>query len=188
MSAQRGDGPPTVLSVVISIGSFAGELLAEFEDSSFRRGSIDHVNSLPAPPISDWHIAWSHHAHVRQPTQSGRVSPPHIGLEGLAMKRSFIIFATVGAVALTGIASTMPAEARGGFGPGLAGRVIAGALIAGAASSAYAWAPGPGYGGPGPGYGAYGSYEGGPGYYAPYGYSYGGYDQSQHGGQPYYGR
>jgi hypothetical protein len=106
------------------------------------------------------------------------------------MKRSSI-FATVGALALAGIASTMPAQARGGFGPGLAGGVIAGAVIAGAASSAYAWAPGPGYGGPGPGYAAYGSYdsyEGGPGYYAPYGYSYGGYDQSRHGGQPYYER
>jgi len=102
------------------------------------------------------------------------------------MKRSSVIFATVGALALAGIASTMPAEARGGFGPGLVGGAIAGVAIAGAASSAYAYAPGPGYGGSG--YGAYDSYQGGPGYYAPYGYSRGGYDQSQHGGQPYYGR
>jgi hypothetical protein len=107
--------------------------------------------------------------------------------KGLAMKRSAIIFATVGALALTGIASTRPAEARRGFGPGLAGGLIAGAVIAGAASSAYAWAPG--Y--PAPAYGYGGGYGGyGPGYYggpAPYGY-YGGYDQSKHGGQPYYGR
>jgi hypothetical protein len=107
-------------------------------------------------------------------------------LEGLAMKRSAIIFATVSALVLTGIASTRPAEARRGFGPGIgiAGGLIAGAAIAGAASSAYAWAPGYaepvyGYEGYGPGY-----YDGGP---APYGYSYGGYDQSQHGGQPYVG-
>ena len=98
------------------------------------------------------------------------------------MKRSAIIFATVGALALTGIASTRPAEARRGFGPGLAGGLIAGAVIAGAASAAYAWAPeGPVYG--------YGGYAGGPVYYGvPYGYSYGGYDQSRHGGQPSYGR
>jgi hypothetical protein len=106
------------------------------------------------------------------------------------MKKTAIIFATIGALALTGIASTRPAEARRGFGPGLAGGLIAGALIAGAASSAYAWAPGPGYG---PDYGAYNNYEGGPDYDrgpVPYGYSYGGYggDQSRHGGQPYYGQ
>ena len=88
--------------------------------------------------------------------------------------------ATVGALALTGIASTRPAEARRGFGPGLAGGLIAGAVIAGAASSAYAWAPES----PGPVYG-YGGYACGPVYY---GVPYGGYDQSRHGGQPYYGR
>jgi hypothetical protein len=113
-------------------------------------------------------------------------------LRDFAMKRSAIIFATVGALVLTGIASTRPAEARRGFGPGLAGGLIAGAVLAGAASSAYAWAPG--YPEPVYGYGGYGpgGYYGGP---APYGYYggpasyYGGYgDQSQHGGQPYYGR
>ncbi len=107
------------------------------------------------------------------------------------MKRSAVIFATVGAIALAGIASTKPAEARRGFGPGLAGGLIAGAVIGGVASSAYAWAPDRGYGYAGPGYGAYDGYQAGPGYYggsAPYGYSYSGYgDQSQHGGQPYYG-
>ena len=104
------------------------------------------------------------------------------------MKRSVITFAAVGALALAGIASTGSAEARRGFGPGLAGGLIAGAAIAGVASSAYAWAPGGpgrayGYGGYGPGYPVYSGYYGGP---SPYGYSYGGYDQSQHGGQPYY--
>jgi hypothetical protein len=111
--------------------------------------------------------------------------------EGLIMKKLTIVLATAGALALTAIASTGPAEARGGFGPALAGGLIAGAVIGGLASSAYAWAPGPG-----PAYGYYGGYVGGPGYYGgpvyegytPYGYPYGGYDQSQHGGEPYYGQ
>jgi hypothetical protein len=102
------------------------------------------------------------------------------------MKRSSAIFATVGALALAGIATTLPAQARG-FGPGLAGAVVGGAIVAGAASSAYAYGPGPGY------YDSY-AYDAGPGYYgAPYGRryngnTYGGYDESQHGGQPSYSR
>ena len=103
------------------------------------------------------------------------------------MKRSFAICATVGALALAAISTTMPAQARGGFGPGLAGAAIGGAIVAGAASSAYAYAPGPGYA-----YDSY-AYDNGPGYYgAPHGrYSrntYGSYDESQHGGQPSYSR
>jgi hypothetical protein len=104
------------------------------------------------------------------------------------MKGSSVICATVGALALAGIATTMPAEARGGFGPGLAGAAVGGAIVAGAASSAYAYGPGPAYA-----YDSY-DYDGGPGYYgAPYGgrYSrntYGSYDESQHGGQPSYSR
>jgi hypothetical protein len=101
------------------------------------------------------------------------------------MKRSSVICATVGALALAAISTTMPAQARGGFGPGLAGAAIGGAIVAGAASSAYAY--GPGYA-----YDSY-AYDSGPGYYgAPHGrYSrntYGGYDESQHGGQPSYTR
>ena len=108
------------------------------------------------------------------------------------MTRSSMMFATVGVVALAGLAATAPAEARRGFRPGIAvgaagiaAGVIAGAAIAGAASS-YAYAPGyGGYGGYGPGYyyGGPAPYYGGP---ASYGYSYGGYggDQSQLGGQP----
>jgi hypothetical protein len=105
----------------------------------------------------------------------------------IIMKKTAIIVATVGALALSAIATTAPAEARRGFGPGIAGGIIAGAAIAGAASSAYAWAPGPDayydQGGQG--------YYGGPGYGGPssYGYRYGSYsDQSEHGGQAYYGR
>jgi hypothetical protein len=101
------------------------------------------------------------------------------------MKSSGIICATIGAVAVAGIATTMPAEARG-FGPGFAGGMIAGALAAGAVSSAYAYAPGPGYAYPG-----YAYYGYGPGYYAPYNSAhraYGVYNESQHGGQPAYGQ
>jgi hypothetical protein len=99
------------------------------------------------------------------------------------MKRSSIICAAIGALALTGIATTMPAQARG-LGRAIAGGVIGGAIIAGAASSAYAYDGGPAY--------AYDSYDA-PGYYAPHarrynGNTYGGYDESQHGGQPSYSR
>ena len=101
------------------------------------------------------------------------------------MKSSAILCAAAGALALGGVATTSPAQARG-FGPAFAGGVVAGALVAGAASSAYAYAPGPGYA-----YDGY-AYEGyAPGYYArsgrPY-QTYGVYDESQHGGQPSYSR
>ena len=58
------------------------------------------------------------------------------------MKRSFVTCATVGALALAGVATTMPAQARG-LGPAIAGAAIGGAIVAGAASSAYAYGPGP---------------------------------------------
>ncbi|MBW7970030.1 hypothetical protein [Bradyrhizobium sp. BR 10289] len=103
------------------------------------------------------------------------------------MKATAIICTTVGALAAIGMATTMPAQARHwgpGWGPGLAGGLIAGAAIGAAASSAYAYAPGPGYatddgyayGGYAPGYHRWGrnrAYE-----------TYGVYDESQHGGQP----
>jgi len=103
------------------------------------------------------------------------------------VRNAAIVLATAGALAVAGIASPGPAEARGGFGPALAGGLIAGAAIAGVASSAYAWGPGYGYYGgyapryargcPSPGYGEYyncGSYAS-PGYGAPayYGNGYG---------------
>lgn len=90
--------------------------------------------------------------------------------------------AIIGVVAVAGLATTMPAQARH-FRPGFAGGLVAGALVAGAASSAYAYAPGPGY--------AYGGYGWGPGYDARDGgayRNYGVYDESQHGGQPSYTR
>jgi hypothetical protein len=154
-------------------------------------GARDALTFERGPDRAGRPLSRSLHAHVRQPIQCRRVGTSQNSIEGLAMKRSAMMLATVGALALTAIASTGPAEARRGFRPGLAvGGLIAGAAIAGAAaSSAYAWAPGD----PGPVYG-YGGYGGGPGYYggrSPYGYSYGGYggyDESTHGGQPYYSR
>jgi hypothetical protein len=98
------------------------------------------------------------------------------------MRKAAIVLATVGAVGISAVAVPSPAEARfrGGFGPALAGGLLAGAVIGGLASSAYAWGPGYGYDdgyyGYGPGY--YGGYA--PAYYGGYGYSgypayYGGY-------------
>lgn len=104
------------------------------------------------------------------------------------IKKAALVLGTVATVAL---AAAQPAEARwrhgGGWGPGLIGGLAAGALIAGAASSAYAYGPGYGYYGPGYGYYAprryyrpayYGYY--GPRYYRP---AYSGY----YAPRPYYG-
>jgi hypothetical protein len=104
------------------------------------------------------------------------------------MKSLAIACATVGTLALSGIATTMPAQARH-FGPGFAGGLIAGALVAGAASSAYAYGPGYAYYGDGPVYDGPVYYGYGPGYYGRYRHpyqSYGVYNDSQHGGQPSY--
>ena len=59
------------------------------------------------------------------------------------MTRLALIAATAGSLALSAVAA--PAEARGGFGPGLAGDLIAGAVIGGIASNAYGYGPGYGY-------------------------------------------
>jgi len=45
------------------------------------------------------------------------------------MKTAALILATVATLGVTAVAAPAPAEARGGFGPGLAGGLIAGALI-----------------------------------------------------------
>jgi hypothetical protein len=101
------------------------------------------------------------------------------------MRKLSIICATVGAIALTGLVTAAPAAARSGWGPGFAGGLVGGAIVGGAASSAYDYAPGPGYG-----VGGYESEYGVRGY-GSYGHPYrtfGTYDESQHGGQPSYGR
>lgn len=99
------------------------------------------------------------------------------------MRKAVLALATAAVIGFTALAAPSPAEAhwRGrGFGPGLAGGLIAAAVIGGIASSAYAYGPGYGYygGGYAPAY--YGGYA--PAYYggyAPvYGYApayYGGY-------------
>ena len=96
------------------------------------------------------------------------------------MKKTALVLATVGALALGTIATTTPAQARWhggwGWGPGIAGGLLAGAVIGGIASSAYGWGPYGYYGGYAPAYygGYYGPYAYAPTYsYAPvYGYRY----------------
>jgi len=87
--------------------------------------------------------------------------------------KTALVLATVGTLGLSAVAAPTPAEARwrGGFGPALAGGLIAGAVFGGLASSAYAYGPGYGY------YGYPRYYGGGyaPAYYGGYGYPWGGY-------------
>jgi hypothetical protein len=92
------------------------------------------------------------------------------------MKKAGLALATAATIGVTVFMPPSPAQAwRGGWGwgPALAGGLIAGAVIGGIASSAYAYGPGYGYYG-GPGYG----YYGGPGY----GYYGGGYAPAYYGG------
>ncbi|MDH2341008.1 MULTISPECIES: hypothetical protein [unclassified Bradyrhizobium] len=91
------------------------------------------------------------------------------------MKKTALVLATVGALGVSAVAAPTPAEARwrGGFGPALAGGLLAGALIGGLASSAYAYGPGYGYYGY-PGY--YDDYYA-PAYYGGY-YPWGGYTRT----------
>lgn len=95
------------------------------------------------------------------------------------MKKTALVLATVGALGVSALAAPTPAEARwrGGFGPALAGGLIAGAVFGGLASSAYAYGPGYGY------YG-YPAYYGGyaPAYYGGYAaYPWGGYTTTYYG-------
>ncbi|RZN11883.1 hypothetical protein CWO91_06960 [Bradyrhizobium genosp. SA-3] len=91
------------------------------------------------------------------------------------MKKTALVLATVGALGVSAVAAPTPAEARwrGGFGPALAGGLLAGALIGGLASSAYAYGPSYGYYGY-PGY--YDDYYA-PAYYGGY-YPWGGYTRT----------
>jgi hypothetical protein len=75
------------------------------------------------------------------------------------MRKTALVLAAAGALGISAVAAPTPAEAhwRGGFGPGLAGGLIAGALIGGLATSAYGYGPGYGYYGYGPAY--YGGYD-----------------------------
>ena len=101
-------------------------------------------------------------------------------VKGKPMKKAAVVLSAAAVIAVTTVSIATPVEARGGrgWGPGIAGGLIAGALIGGLASSAYGY--GPGYGYYGPGYGYYGGDA--PVYYGGYGSTYyGGY------GDPYYG-
>ena len=100
------------------------------------------------------------------------------------MRKAPLALAAAAVLGLTALAAPSPAEAHwrgGGFFPGVAGGLLAGAVIGGIASSAYAYGPGYGYG-YGPGYGYYGGYA--PAYYGD-GYYGGGYAPAYYGG--YYG-
>jgi hypothetical protein len=94
------------------------------------------------------------------------------------MRKAPLVLAAAAILGLTAVTAPSPAEARwrgGGFFPAVAGGLIAGAVIGGLASNAYAY---------GPGYGYYGGYA--PAYYG--GYGYGGYAPAYYGGyydEPY---
>lgn len=95
------------------------------------------------------------------------------------------MIATAATVGVTAVAAPAPVEARGWYGPGIAGGLVAGAVIGGIAANAWGYGPRYGYG---PGYGYYGyapayayvpaypivrrTYVYGPGYYGGYGPGY----------------
>jgi len=105
------------------------------------------------------------------------------------MRKLALVLATAVTLAVTAVAAPSPAHARyygHHGGAAIFGGLIAGAMIAGIASSAYGYGPGYGYyGGYYPAYPAYPAYYGG--YYPAY---YGGYYPGYYGGyvrRPYYG-
>ena len=116
------------------------------------------------------------------------------------MRKPALVLVTAATLAMAAVASPSPAHARYyGHGAGIVGGLVAGALIAGIASSAYGYGPGFGYGGYYPAYygGYYPAYYGGyyPGYVGGYVYrrSYYGYrhvyapSYAYYGGPRYYG-
>jgi hypothetical protein len=83
------------------------------------------------------------------------------------MRKAPLALAAAAVLGLTAVTAPSPAEAHwrgGGFFPAVAGGLIAGAVIGGLASNAYAY--GPGYGYYGGGYPYYGGYA--PAYYGGY--------------------
>jgi hypothetical protein len=134
-------------------------------------------------PACGFLFGWEFHAEklaMRCRVQSAASAWRFILVKGKAMKKAAVVLSATAVIAMTIVSIPTPVEARGGWGwgPGIAGGLIAGALIGGLASSAYGY--GPRYGYYGPGYGYYGG--GAPVYYGGYGHPYyGGY------GNPYYG-
>ena len=103
------------------------------------------------------------------------------------MRKAPLVLAAAAVVGLTAVAAPSSAKAHwrgggwgdGGFFPAVAGGLIAGAVIGGIASNAYAYSPGYGY------YDGYGSGYYGGGYAPAY---YGGsYAPAYYGGGGYYG-
>ncbi len=90
------------------------------------------------------------------------------------MRKAPLVLALAATLGLTAVTAPSPAEARHGFFPALAGGLVAGALIGGLASSAYAYGP----------YGYYGGYA--PAYYGGYPAYYGGYAPAYYGGYASY--
>jgi hypothetical protein len=83
------------------------------------------------------------------------------------MRKAPLALAAAAILGLTAVTAPSPAEVHwrgGGFFPAVAGGLIAGAVIGGLASNAYAY--GPGYGYYGGGYPYYGGYA--PAYYGGY--------------------
>jgi hypothetical protein len=83
------------------------------------------------------------------------------------MRKAPLALAAAAVLGMTAVTAPSPAEAHwrgGGFFPAVAGGLIAGAVIGGLASNAYAY--GPGYGYYGGGYPYYGGYA--PAYYGGY--------------------
>ncbi|MEH2533326.1 hypothetical protein V1277_000290 [Bradyrhizobium sp. AZCC 1588] len=83
------------------------------------------------------------------------------------MRKAPLVLAVAATLGLGAVTAPSPAEAHwrgGGFFPAVAGGLIAGAVIGGLASNAYAYGPGYGY------YGGYPRYYGGyaPAYYGGY--------------------
>ena len=106
--------------------------------------------------------------------------------KGSDMKKAVLALATAATIGVAALATSSPALAwRGGWGwgPGLAGGLIAGAVIGGIASNAYAYGPGYGYYG-GPRY-YYGGYA--PAYYRGYAPAYYNYGYAPAYGGGYYG-
>ena len=58
------------------------------------------------------------------------------------MRKAALILATAATLAVTAVSAPAPAQAHDGFGPGLFGGLVAGALIGGLATNAYGYGPG----------------------------------------------
>src|SRR5258705_2774672 len=68
-------------------------------------------------------------------------------VKGKPMRKAAVVFSAAAVTVMTAVSIPTPVEARGGWGwgPGIAGGLIAGALIGGLASNAYGYRPGYGY-------------------------------------------